>query len=304
MSDLNPPVPPHDRNGLPVTGAEPVGLPDEIIETEPRAGAGQLDRLSQPGLLQALAGLGGLGALAWLLARLRRRRRPTPSERLTEAAQAVGTASFALGGRVADRAVAAAAPVGDRAGDVTRRGAQAGAELAQRTVATAAPVLVAAAQTASREGRQVASLATEGVTELVERAGDLGSKVAQAGKGVTSTIAEVPETIAEGGDLLQRKWRKLMSRMTMLIAGGAGYVLGARAGRDRYEQMTRAAAKVAQRPEVQQAKDKLRGFPPQRSGSGGAGTSSAGDHADPVTAPSIPTVPATGQAGAGPVPLS
>ncbi len=95
-----------------------------------------------------------------------------------------------------------------------------------------------------------------------------------------------------------------MSRITMLVAGAAGYVLGARAGRERYEQITRAAAQVAQRPEVQQAKEKLRGFPPQRSASDGAGTTVTVDEADLVTAPSVPTVPETGQAGAGQVPMS
>ena len=42
-----------------------------------------------------------------------------------------------------------------------------------------------------------------------------------------------------------------MSKMTVLIAGTAGYVLGARAGRQRYEQIRSAAVKVWGNPTVQ-----------------------------------------------------
>ena len=36
-----------------------------------------------------------------------------------------------------------------------------------------------------------------------------------------------------------------MSKVTMLAAAGVGYVLGARAGRERYEQIKAGAQKVA-----------------------------------------------------------
>ena len=42
-----------------------------------------------------------------------------------------------------------------------------------------------------------------------------------------------------------------MSKLTMLLAGGVGYVLGARAGRGRYEQIKSAAVKVKNNPTVQ-----------------------------------------------------
>jgi hypothetical protein len=38
-----------------------------------------------------------------------------------------------------------------------------------------------------------------------------------------------------------------------------GYVLGARAGREKYEQLKRQAAKVAERPEVKQATERVAG---------------------------------------------
>ena len=42
-----------------------------------------------------------------------------------------------------------------------------------------------------------------------------------------------------------------MSKIKMLVAGGIGYVLGARAGRERYEQIKAAATRVRTNPQVQ-----------------------------------------------------
>ena len=43
-----------------------------------------------------------------------------------------------------------------------------------------------------------------------------------------------------------------MRKLTMLVAGGVGYVLGARAGRERYEQIKRTATRVKNDPRVQE----------------------------------------------------
>jgi hypothetical protein len=44
-----------------------------------------------------------------------------------------------------------------------------------------------------------------------------------------------------------------MSKLTLLAAGAAGYVLGARAGRERYEQIAAATRSFARNPKVQAA---------------------------------------------------
>ncbi|GEP37774.1 hypothetical protein NPS01_14370 [Nocardioides psychrotolerans] len=44
-----------------------------------------------------------------------------------------------------------------------------------------------------------------------------------------------------------------MSKLSLLAAAGVGYVLGARAGRERYEQIKVQAQKVARNPKVQDA---------------------------------------------------
>lgn len=43
-----------------------------------------------------------------------------------------------------------------------------------------------------------------------------------------------------------------MSKLVLLGVGAAGYVLGAKAGRERYEQIVRAAQRVRNDPKVQQ----------------------------------------------------
>ncbi len=49
-----------------------------------------------------------------------------------------------------------------------------------------------------------------------------------------------------------------MSKLTILTAGAAGYVLGARAGRSRYEQIAAGARKVLRDPRVQAVKRQAR----------------------------------------------
>ena len=47
-----------------------------------------------------------------------------------------------------------------------------------------------------------------------------------------------------------------MSKLTMLAAGGVGYVLGAKAGRTRYEQIRNIARKISGNPTVQSVVEK------------------------------------------------
>ncbi|MBB6627048.1 hypothetical protein H5V45_06905 [Nocardioides sp. KIGAM211] len=50
-----------------------------------------------------------------------------------------------------------------------------------------------------------------------------------------------------------------MSKLSLLTAAGIGYVLGARAGRERYEQIAAGARQVARNPRVQSAKQQATG---------------------------------------------
>ncbi len=53
-----------------------------------------------------------------------------------------------------------------------------------------------------------------------------------------------------------------MGRLSLGLGFGVGYVLGARAGRARYEQIKQAAAGFMERPEVQQAVEQVRAAAP------------------------------------------
>ena len=48
-----------------------------------------------------------------------------------------------------------------------------------------------------------------------------------------------------------------MKKLSVLVIGAAGYVLGSRAGRERYEQIKRQATKAWNKPVVQDAVDNV-----------------------------------------------
>jgi hypothetical protein len=128
----------------------------------------------------------------------------TPDERLTEATQALGAAAVGLGGRAARRTASAA----------------------ERTASTAEPVVRDAAGRALGAAHDAAGIATVGARKVAAVAADGASDV------------------AESVEAVQKAWRKLLNRLTILVFGSAGYVLGARAGRERYEQIAAAARRA------------------------------------------------------------
>ena len=97
-----------------------------------------------------------------------------------------------------------------------------------------------------------------------------------------------------------------MGRLSLGLGFGVGYVLGARAGRARFEQIKQAAAGLAERPQVQEALEKVRSAAPgplQGMLGGTSGRSSGGvapatvglsadvDPASAVTTPTGSAVP-------------
>jgi hypothetical protein len=50
----------------------------------------------------------------------------------------------------------------------------------------------------------------------------------------------------------------MAGNIKLTVGFAVGYVLGARAGREQYEQIVESARKLAQRPEVQQASARVR----------------------------------------------
>jgi hypothetical protein len=97
-----------------------------------------------------------------------------------------------------------------------------------------------------------------------------------------------------------------MGKVSFALGLGAGYVLGARAGRARYEQIQHAAASLAEKPQVQEAVGKVRDSLPAplqnavdgivpKSSSGGSGGGS------PSSTPSSTASPAAAAGGSFPL---
>jgi hypothetical protein len=174
---------------------------------------------------------------------------------------------------------------GGRAAGAANRLREAGGQV--RGVATSAPAkrlvsaagaasaLGAAAALAGRSGRRRGGLAgaLDGLVAVpasafrrrrrrqrVRATGRLLGSVAMAPvQAVGSLGAELGRRAPAPPRPLSRRRRSKMAGNFKLAAGlTAGYVLGARAGRERYERLVEAARKVADRPEVQQLAGKLR----------------------------------------------
>jgi hypothetical protein len=235
------------------------------------------------------AAVAALAALVAVVAAVRLRRGSTlGSVRLFRRATPPprSAAARALAGTVAarDRAVqlaATAAPVVEAsirraAVDAAQQG-RAAATVARtytdETAARLAPLLTTTGQAvwrAARAGTDSALQATDAATVAVGAAlPRVAAGVGRAGRTglhavltVGAAAEAVPEVIAETGERLEKGWRRVMGRLSLGLGFGVGYVLGARAGRARYEQIRQAAAGFMERPEVQQAVEQVRAAAP------------------------------------------
>ena len=166
-----------------------------------------------------IAGL--VGGIAAVLAVLRyawswaRPTPKTPDERLVEATHALGAAAVGLGGRAARRTASAAERTASVTEPVVRDAAARAADVAQDAASRAVDVAHDAAGLAAGGARKVAAVAAEGASE-----------------------------VADGVEAVQKAWNKLMRRLTIVVFGSLGYVLGARAGRERYDQLVGAAQRA------------------------------------------------------------
>lgn len=234
----------------PDTSAEP-DL-EELLEDE------EAQRGPSPNVLAA-AGAAVVAALtAWILWRLRLRRQPdTPVERLTAAGKSLGSASAAYTGRTASRIRSTAGPAAERIRDSAVPAAE---RIKESAVPAAERLLESAAPAAERSGelaQQGLKLGKAGAAALASRTSDVGSVVAETSKQAGSGLADAAGAVAETAHDVHRFWAKWTHRIFLLLCGAIGYTLGARAGRERYEQIAGAAQAVAGRPEVQQAKEKV-----------------------------------------------
>lgn len=248
-----------------VVAAPTTTLPDRLSEFEAAALRRHYSRdAEQPAssgpdpVRLAAAAVALLAVVLWVVRRARRKP-PTPAERLSSAgrittaavahrakdlastagsaAQVAGTAATTAAATTARAAAPVVGEVAHDVGELARRGAHAGAELATRAAAAAVPVATTAA-----------GAAAHGVSDLASNAGELAVRAAhtgqRVGEAVTGTLAEVPEAVAERVEELHRTWRKVTNRLVFVVFLALGYVLGARAGTERYDAIMRLAGTV------------------------------------------------------------
>ena len=190
----------------------------------------------QPPSWPVLGGLvAAVAAVLWLVRAVGPRKRPpTKSERLTEAGQALGVAAAGLGARAAKRTAEAAEPV-------TRDAAEAAAKAAAVAAKNASKVGTVAAKNAGK----VSAVATKNAGTAAAVAAKNAGKVASVAAGSAGSVASVAsggaQQVAESVEAVQRGWHKLVTRLIVVVFGSIGYVLGARAGRERYDQIAGAA---------------------------------------------------------------
>lgn len=223
-----------------------------------------------PGLLVPLGGTAGAAVAAvFAVRRLRTRRRSTLTNRTGRRARDGVVALTARSGQLAGSAAPLLTSTGQAVRYVTRSGTSVAGEAAtvagRRAGRLATTVGQAASQASTMAGRtgaisarRASSRAARLTAAAVARAADTANSGVAGGQRVGAAVGAVPGVVSESGEKLQKRWRKAMGKVTTVLGFGAGYVLGTKAGRERYVQLSQAATKVTRRPEVQQGVDRLK----------------------------------------------
>jgi hypothetical protein len=162
------------------------------------------------------------------------------------AAKAAGGANRVIG-KAAEPAKTTATTVSTGGATVGRKAGQAGSDVAQRS----RELGVRSVTTAGRSGREISRRRRRRRSAAGRRADPVAT--------VQHTAQSTGETMAAGAKKAKNRGRSTMGKLKTGVALGIGYVLGARAGRARYEQIARASAKMASRPEVQRATQQIGG---------------------------------------------
>jgi len=236
-------------------------------KVEERAGRGRGGRAAAAGL-----GAVALAAIAAGLAALRRRRRRPPSlgDRVSQVGREAADALARAAEEVRRQAVAAssegarqAARGGRRAGKAARQAGGAGRE---------------AARSGRRAGKETAAAvastkATVESRRQARRRARARKRAAEATAGTARSVTSIPASVGRRVQRLdvgqrtrkviprrrRRSKMKVIGKLGMAVGAAVGYVLGARAGRERYEQMQASARQLLDKPQVKRVVDNAPG---------------------------------------------
>ncbi|HEX8858724.1 MAG TPA: hypothetical protein VGC06_06440, partial [Actinomycetes bacterium] len=79
------------------------------------------------------------------------------------------------------------------------------------------------------------------------------TSAARGGRRAWSSVQAARPTAGKGGKRRRSRGKMQLGTLGAILGGAAGYVLGARAGEDRYREILKTAKGLTQRPEVQRA---------------------------------------------------
>jgi hypothetical protein len=191
-------------------------------------------------------------------ARAGRRAEEAPA-RLAEAGTRVARAAAKTAEAAARQAAKRAEKTGRRAAkqaEETRRKATRAAERTRRKAARAAEDTGRRAAKTAEEARRKAAEATSGAVGAVGSAARTTGEAAGTVVGLPAAAAGAAlERLGEAaprrrGKAKRKRKRTLLGRLGLTAGAAVGYVLGTKAGRERYDQMVGAAKQLGERPEV------------------------------------------------------
>lgn len=249
---VTPPVPAAPPEPAPATVEVPRATPSvHDAGPVPTTTSWDRDQGGSPATAAApLAAVGGLAAAVWIVLRARdrrasRRRQVTATTRRARQQVSTGLAGLsAVAAETSRQASAGASRTSAAAAELRREAAKAAAQRRKEAAKAAAERRKEAAKATARRRKEVGQGVSAVTGAVTHRASD-----------VTGAVADTRSTVAKRARKTRRSFaRKLLGTGTALAAGG-GYVLGARAGRERYDQIRDAASGVTGRPEVRRVVD-------------------------------------------------
>jgi hypothetical protein len=228
------------------TDREPVltDRPEPELALEVPQGAGTAAALAP------LAGIAALAAVVWGILRAleARSRRNRPTARAARRASVLQGSASALAGRSARQ-------LSETASSTSRAAAKTGKQ-ASRNAATRRKE---AAKVAGKRKKETTKAAAKGRRQTVSAVSQAADTASRRGQAVASGTAAAPRRAAKKARRAKRTVARNLWQALLVAVGGAGYVLGAKAGEERYEQIEQQAAQLTSRPEVQQVLEKVRG---------------------------------------------
>jgi hypothetical protein len=149
----------------------------------------------------------------------------------------------------------------ERAAKVAEQTSRWAAEVAEQTSRQAARQAAAARRRTARAAAGTAGTVAGATGAAARAAADTASTAARTAGDAAGTLARLPAATATAArdrvresiprrQRRSKRMRKMISRFGLAIGAATGYVLGTKAGRERYEQIVGAAKQLGERPEV------------------------------------------------------